>query len=202
MPTRLYEGDNPVGEVVSLNIQRRHLTDSQRASAAAKLANLMRGQTAAAINAGQTEAHPAIAGSARAKPVTQAEAAEMLNVSPASVERARRVIQHGAPELVEAFDRGEVSVSAAAEIAKRPREEQRKAVTPEALESKRAARERGATKPAASPAGFDLELEVKALADAAEALVAKCRKRGVGSKRVRDVLSDRIARWASEEASS
>lgn len=198
----IYDGDDPIREVVSHNIARRHLTDAQRASAAAKLANLSGpGRPPNTI----PPTIPPIGGiteAASAKPVSVATAAEMLNVSPRSVERARQVIQHGAPELVEALDRGDVSVSAAAEIAKRPREEQRKAVTPEALESKRAPREKGATKPAASPAGFDLELEVKALADAAEALVAKCRKRGVGSKRVRDVLSDRIARWASEEASS
>lgn len=194
----IYDGDDPIREVISHNLARRHMNDAQRASAAAKLANL-------AGPGRPPKTIPAIAGITDApatRPVTQAEAAKMLNVSPASVERARQVIQHGAPELVSALDRGEVSVSAAAEIAKRPREEQRKAVTPEALESRRAPREKGATRPASASPAFDLEFEVKALADAAEALVAKCRKRGVGSKRVRDVLSDRIARWASEEASS
>ena len=97
----------------------------------------------------------------------------------------------GAPELVSALDRGEVSVSAAAEIAKRPKEEQAPAV----------AQRRESRPERPRPAGFDVEREIAALAEAAEALVAKCRKHGTGTRRLRDVLSDRIARWASEEAS-
>ena len=48
-----------------------------------------------------------------------------------SLERAKAVVDHGAPELVDAMDRGDVSVSAAAVVAKTvPKEEQRR-MTPE-----------------------------------------------------------------------
>jgi hypothetical protein len=40
----VYAGDDPAAYVVSLNIKRRHLDESQRAMVAAKLANLKAGQ--------------------------------------------------------------------------------------------------------------------------------------------------------------
>lgn len=57
-------------------------------------------------------------------PVSVAKAAEMLNVSPRSVKNAIAVRDHGVPELGAAVKSGEIAVSAAAEIAKAPAEEQ------------------------------------------------------------------------------
>lgn len=111
---REYDGDESglVGFVVSLNLHRRHLDESQRAMVAGKLANLRDGQRAD------------LAASIDAPSITQSQAAELLNVSRPSVQRAREVLDHGAPELVAAVERGEVSVSAAATIADAPKEEQ------------------------------------------------------------------------------
>lgn len=58
-------------------------------------------------------------------PVTVAKAAEMLNVSPRSVKNAIAVRDHGVPELADAVRSGEIAVSAAAEIARQPAEEQK-----------------------------------------------------------------------------
>jgi N6-adenosine-specific RNA methylase IME4 len=88
------------------------LDESQRAMVAGKLANLRDGQRAD------------LAASIDAPSITQSQAAELLNVSRPSVQRAREVLDHGAPELVAAVERGEVSVSAAATIADAPKEEQ------------------------------------------------------------------------------
>lgn len=106
------DGDDPVAFVISLNLTRRHLTESQRASAAARLANMRQGE--------RTDLQP----SANLRKVSQAEAAERLGVSERSVASARKVHDRGAPELVEALDAGQVSVSAAADLAEMPCHEQ------------------------------------------------------------------------------
>lgn len=105
---RAYQGDDAVGFVVSLNLHRRHLNESQRAMVAAKLASLDRGKRA------DRSIDPS---------TTQQQAAEMLNVSVPSVKRARQVLQ-AAPELRQAVERGAVSVSAAADVAQLPNEQQ------------------------------------------------------------------------------
>lgn len=109
-----YEGEDPAAFVVSLNLKRRHLSESQRAMVAAKLANLENGVRADRSSA-NLQSLP---------PVTQSEAASLLNVSPRSVATAKKVEEQAEPELVEAVANGQVSVSAAAMATALPREEQ------------------------------------------------------------------------------
>lgn len=112
-PLREYMGDDPVSFVVSLNLKRRHLTESQRAMVAAKLATLGQGARTDLSPIGE---------------MSQQRAADALNVGKRSVERAREVLNEGATELVDAVERGAVSVSAAADIAQKPKDEQREIV--------------------------------------------------------------------------
>lgn len=115
-PFREYEGDDAAAFVVSLNLHRRHLTESQRAMVAAKLANMNQGE--------RTDVQP----SANLQKVSQADAADMLNVSTRSVAAASKVKAEGTPELVAAVESGRVSVSAAATVAEAPIEQQREIV--------------------------------------------------------------------------
>lgn len=111
-----WSGDgDAVKYVVSLNLHRRHLDEGQRAAVAGRIANLGEGRPkeTAQICAVSTVA-----------PISQAEAAELLNVSRRSVQHAAKVLNHGTPELLAAVDAGEVAVSVAAEIAKLPHDEQ------------------------------------------------------------------------------
>lgn len=104
-----YEGDNPVAYVVSLNLRRRHLSESQRAFVAAKLANLREGRPEK---------------TAQNCAVSQDAAADMLNVSRRTVQHASAVRDHGVPDLQHAVEDGRVKVSAAADIATQPPERQ------------------------------------------------------------------------------
>jgi N6-adenosine-specific RNA methylase IME4/ParB-like chromosome segregation protein Spo0J len=118
-----YTGDDPVAYVVSLNLRRRHLDESQRAMVAAKLATLKLGDNQ------HSEGLPI------------GRSSELLNVGERTVARAREVQEHGTPELVSAVERGAVSVSAAADVAALPAQEQREIVARGEREILRAAQE-------------------------------------------------------------
>lgn len=108
-----YVGDDPLGFVISLNLKRRHLSESQRGMVAAKLAKLPHGGDRKSEQPANLPLGP-----------TQAQAAELLNVSERTLRTAKVVQEEGAPELVAAVETGKVSVSAAADIASKPKEEQ------------------------------------------------------------------------------
>lgn len=108
---REYTGDDALAFVVSLNVQRRHLTESQRAMAAAKIATLPKG----------SNQHASIEAS------SQGTAAESLKVGRSSVQRAKQVIEKGSKALQKAVETGEVSVSKAAKVVGLPKPEQLKA---------------------------------------------------------------------------
>src|SRR5437879_4790111 len=98
-----YHGPDPLGLVISLNLKRRHLDDTQRSMVAARLASMKQGaRTDLSPNGG----------------ISQAKAAELLNVKKRRVERAREVVDHGVPDLVTAVEQRDVTVSAAADFAK------------------------------------------------------------------------------------
>lgn len=113
-PLTTYDGTDPVGFVVSLNLRRRHLSEGQRAWVAARLANLGQGA--------RTDLR------ANLHEVSAAQAADLLNVSERSVKSARVVRDHGAIELQEKVASGAVAPSTAADIARLPQAEQREIV--------------------------------------------------------------------------
>jgi hypothetical protein len=61
-------------------------------------------------------------------PVSRTVAARLLNVGERSVASASKVIDDGVPDLVDAVERGKVSVSAAADIASLPKPQQQQIV--------------------------------------------------------------------------
>jgi len=130
------EGDAIVDFVLSLNMVRRHLSINQKLTAAHKAmplyseqARQRQGQrTDLNISANWRECEEGKAAH---------HVANLFGVSPRAVERAEAVYRDGAPELVQAFESDEVSVSAAAEVATLPDDEQREVVAagPDAMKN-------------------------------------------------------------------
>jgi hypothetical protein len=94
-----YEGDDALGFVVSKNLHRRHLNESQRAKIAADIANMPQG-----FRSDQPSAN-------LQKVISIPEVAEMMNVSPRSVATAKTIVD---PDLTAAVRAGKKSVNAAA----------------------------------------------------------------------------------------
>jgi ParB-like nuclease domain len=94
-----FEGDDALGFVVSKNLRRRHLNESQRAAIAADIANMPQG-----FRSDQPSAN-------LQKVISVPEAAEMMNVSPRSVATAKTIKD---PDLKAAVKTGQKSVNAGA----------------------------------------------------------------------------------------
>lgn len=101
------DGD-PISFVLSKNLQRRHLDESQRAMVAAKLATMRQGE--------RTDLQPEP--SANLPKVDQPTAARALSISERALRSARAVHDRGAPELIRAVERGRLAVSAAEQAAR------------------------------------------------------------------------------------
>lgn len=92
--------------VIRKNLHRRHMTESQRAAVAAKIANLGHGGDRKQDQGANLRLDPV---------VQQTEAAALLNVSRRSVQAAKKV-EKADPALFEKVRTGEVSVSKAERI--------------------------------------------------------------------------------------
>jgi hypothetical protein len=122
--TRLFgslpeDGADEIAFVISANLMRRHLSESQRAMLAARLAVLPRGANQHA----QIDAP------------SQEVAAQQCSVSRRLVQNARIVQTKGSPELINAVDRGVIRVSAAAGIVHLPLERQMARIERDRLKS-------------------------------------------------------------------
>ncbi len=92
--------------VISLNLKRRHLNESQRSMVAARLANM---------KVGGREANAQICAIGA---VSQDTAANLLHVSRKSVEHAKTVQKSNNAALIAAVEQGKIAVSAAGALAR------------------------------------------------------------------------------------
>jgi ParB-like chromosome segregation protein Spo0J len=98
----------PLAFVVSANLHRRHLNESQRAAIAARLVNSKLG-----YNQHQT-----------VRDITTNAAAKMLGVSEATVKVAKDVVAKGAPGILEKVQKGELRLGTANQVIKKPKDQQ------------------------------------------------------------------------------
>lgn len=117
-----YDGCDPLGDVISWNLHRRHLSESQRGLVAARIANIKRG----GIRSGQNTVASQTAN--LQGEVSRQSASKLLNVSERTIATAKKVEQYAAPELLVAVETGQLTVNTASYLATLPIAEQQKII--------------------------------------------------------------------------
>jgi ParB-like chromosome segregation protein Spo0J len=114
----LEDCDDPTAYVLSMNLHRRHLSQSQRAQCAAEVARLKNGEAGRGREIATQNCLPI------------EQAAKAFSVSPRSVVTAKHVADKGDKAVVDAVKSGEITVSAASKLvdAVPDKKEQRKIV--------------------------------------------------------------------------
>jgi soluble cytochrome b562 len=169
----LDEEHDPWKYVISHNLHRRHLTTSQRAMVASKLATLKHG--------GDRKSEE-IKGQICTLIID--DAAKQLNVSPKSVKNAKKVADKGTPELAEMVSSGKVSVDAASKVATKPKAEQEAIVA----QGPAAVKEAAKTVPKKVPKGSAVLPEVKSYLGDFKAFWKQCDE--IGKKAIYVWLQD------------
>jgi N6-adenosine-specific RNA methylase IME4 len=96
-----YQGDNPLSFVISKNLHRRHLNETQRAVIGARIANMQLGDNQHKTGSANLQTH-----------ISQPEAAKQLNVSPRMIATVKE-IERKAPEFIPRMERGEITANQA-----------------------------------------------------------------------------------------
>lgn len=125
------DGSDPIAFVTSLNIQRRQLDETELAYVGLELVPMYEAQAkerqVANLKQGPVSATLRERGDERGKAAEAA--AKAVGVSARTIESAIKVQRDAAPEVLAASrDQGRIAVSAAAELAKLPKEKQREIV--------------------------------------------------------------------------
>lgn len=107
--------EEAVAYVIGMNLDRRNLSNEQKALAAARLADYRLGDNQHTGDKGTPTGG-----------TSQADAAKTFNVPLRSLQRAKRILDHGESELVEMFERGDISGRQAEAIAAKPRAKQKR----------------------------------------------------------------------------
>lgn len=114
--------------VISKNLHRRHLGEGEKAIVAARITTAKTGNPSTTNAKNKQNTYSSQNATNTEKPVTAKEAAGMTGTTEAKVDRAKKVIANGTPELEQAVIDGTLSVSDAASVADEPKKVQNQAV--------------------------------------------------------------------------
>ena len=101
---KTYEGADILNFAISMNLQRRHLNETQRAIIASRIANMQVGGTGSNQYISKSANLP--------NSISQAEAAKKLNISERMI-RTVKAIESTAPELIERMESGKMTANEA-----------------------------------------------------------------------------------------
>jgi N6-adenosine-specific RNA methylase IME4/ParB-like chromosome segregation protein Spo0J len=110
----VYDGDDPLSHVVSLNIKRRHLDASQRGLIAARMETTTWGGDRRNQDANLR--------------LDRTTVSKLMNVSERTIADGAAVLKSAVPEVVARVEKGKLAVSTAAKLAELPPEKQRETV--------------------------------------------------------------------------
>ena len=117
--------DDPVRYVLSLNLHRRHLDETQRAMIAARAKDQFAKQAKEREHRRKcTLTAVTVENSTQSQGKSRDKAGAAVGVSGYSVNAASKVLENGSKQLQELCDSGQVAVSAAAKIADLPKQRQ------------------------------------------------------------------------------
>jgi hypothetical protein len=168
-----YKGTDPIGHILSLNLNRRHLNASQRAMIVADIETLK-------VGANQHVTPRSYSDEGRSIDLPSLGAAcQGARVSPGSAKRARTVKASGTPELTSSVRAGKIAVSTASVLATAPEKVQREAAeNPKnapaiAKRIEEEKREEKSEEPPIELHGLDVPADVLAAAEKEQSLIAK-----------------------------
>ncbi|WP_437193505.1 ParB N-terminal domain-containing protein [Planctomicrobium sp. SH527] len=112
--------------IISLNKERRHMTEAQWGMTAAKLANMKHGGDRK-LDSAKDQSAPAHL-DPEVEPISLNDAAEAVGIGRRTAAACKKVLRDGSPELVEAVQAGTIKATPAERIASLPKKEQPQAI--------------------------------------------------------------------------
>ena len=164
---REYKGDDPVGHVLSLNLQTRDWKPGQKAMIASNLANLSHGGDRKSDQGSNLSFDS----------TSQSEAAEQMGVSRTSLQTAKKIREKAHEAITKMVEDGDISVNAGAALADLPEKKQEKiakgGVAAAKKEIEKLNRKKKLTNHVSAPKDYNYTMNLSVLMNLADAFASE-----------------------------